>query len=211
MPFRRFVPAVSARAAVPWLLEGLLIVFSVVLGFWVSQLQSARADRDLAARVLTGIHDEIAHNIALLDPYLAMHASWSATLGKEAAETGTQAAFDVFMRVRPPVPSAGTSFPVLRRSAWDAALAGGLIRLVDHDLAAALSEIYRRQQLVDENIQRLAQGALGQASTFDPANRTPSLRLLWLTMLDIQSAEEILAATYRRHMPAVRAAADAAR
>ena len=60
----------------PWLLEGLLIVFSVVLGFWVSQLQSARADRELAARVLTSVHDEIAHNGALLDPYVGMHRTW---------------------------------------------------------------------------------------------------------------------------------------
>ena len=42
MRFRRFLPTFG-KSAVPWLLEGLLIVFSVVLGFWVSQLQSARA------------------------------------------------------------------------------------------------------------------------------------------------------------------------
>jgi hypothetical protein len=132
-------------------------------------------------------------------------------LRQEASETGTQAAFDVFMRVRPPLPDGGTPFPVLRRSAWDAALAGGVIRLFDHDVAAALSDVYRRQQLVDDNIERLARGAFGAASTFDPDNRTPSLRLLWLTMLDIQSAEEMLMDKYRRHAPAVGAALDRAR
>jgi hypothetical protein len=200
------------KAALPWLLEGLLIVFSVVLGFWVSQLQSARADRELAARVLTSVQDELAYNVALLDPYVVMHGAWTDTLKKEAGETGTQAAFDVFMRTRPPIPSGrGTPFPVLRRSAWDGAIAGGVIRLLDHDVAAALSDVYRRQQIVDDNIQRLARGAFGAATTFDPANRTPSLKLLWLTMADIQSSEAMLAASYRRHAPAVRAALDRAR
>jgi hypothetical protein len=207
--FRRFLPI--GKSAVPWLLEGLLIVFSVVLGFWVSQLQGARADRELAARVLTSVHDEVAYNGALLGPYVEMHGAWTAKLGKEAAETGTQAAFDVFMRTRPPLPAGGTPFPVLRRSAWDAALAGGIIRLLDHDVAAALSDVYRRHQIVDDNIQRLARDGFGAASTFDPANRTPSLRMLWMTMRDIESSEAMLAASYRRHAPALRAALDRAR
>jgi hypothetical protein len=208
--FRRFVPTFG-KAAVPWLLEGLLIVFSVVLGFWVSQLQSARADRELAARVLTSVQQEIDYNVTLLAPYVGMHSAWTERLGKEAAETGTQSAFDVFMRIRPPIPAGGTPFPVLRRSAWDAALASGVIRLLDHDVAAALSDVYRRQQIVDDNIQRLARGAFGAASTFDPASRNPSLKLLRLTMLDIQTAEATLAASYHRHAPALRAAIDRAR
>ena len=210
MRFRRFLPAFG-KSALPWLLEGLLIVFSVVLGFWVSQLQGARTDRDTATRVLTSVHEEVEHNLALLAPYVGMHATWTAALKKEAAESGTQSAFEVFMRLRPPLPASGTPFPVLRRSAWDAALAGGTIRLLDHDVAAALSSIYRWQQLVDDNVQRLTRGPFAAASTFDPAGRTPSLKLLWLTMADILSAEEVLAAEYRRHAPALRAAMDRAR
>jgi len=208
--FRRYLPGFG-KAAVPWLLEGLLIVFSVVLGFWVSQLQSARADRELAVRVMTSVQQEIGHNRGLLDSYVGMHRIWMDALAKEASASGSQTAFDVFMATRPPIPASGTSFPVLRRSAWDAALAGGVIRLLDHDVASALSEVYRRQQIVDDNIDRLANGALGAAATFDPASRTASLKLLWLTMADIQSAEAMLAAEYRRHAPAVRAAIDRAR
>lgn len=210
MRFRRFLPTFG-KSAVPWLLEGLLIVFSVVLGFWVSQLQSARADRDTAARVLASVHEEIERNAAVLAPYVGMHGAWTDALKKEAAESGTQSAFDVFMQVRPPLPANGTPFPVLRRSAWDAALAGGTIRLLDHDVAAALSGVYRWQQVVDDNVQRLAQGPFVAASTFDPASRTPSLRMLWLTMADIQTSEEFLVAEYRRHAPALRAAIDGAR
>jgi hypothetical protein len=207
---RRFLPTFG-KSALPWLLEGLLIVFSVVLGFWVSQLQGARAERDTAARVLASVHEEVEHNVALLAPYLGMHDTWTDALAKEAAESGTQSAFEVFMRTRPPTPAGGNTFPVLRRSAWDAALAGGTVRLLDHDVAAALSSVYRWQQVVDDNVQRLAQGPLGAASTFDPAGRNASLKLLWLTMADIQSSEESLANEYRLHAPAVRAAVERAR
>lgn len=210
MRLRRFLPTFG-KSALPWLLEGLLIVFSVVLGFWVSQLQGARAERDTAARVLVSVHEEIERNAALLAPYVGMHGAWTDALKKEAAESGTQSAFDVFMRVRPPLPANGTPFPVLRRSAWDAALAGGTIRLLDHEIAAALSGVYRWQQVVEDNVQRLARGPFVAASTFDPASRTPSLRMLWLTMADIQTSEEFLAAEYRRHAPALRAAIDRAR
>lgn len=209
MRLRRFLPTFG-KSALPWLLEGLLIVFSVVLGFWVSQLQGARAERDTAARVLASLHEEIEHNVALLTPYVGVHDTWTIALAKEAAESGTQSAYDVFRRTRPPLPGT-TTFPILRRSAWDAALAGGTIRLLDHDVAAALSSVYRWQQVVDDNVQRLAQGPFGAASTFDPAGRNASLKLLWLTMADIQTAEAHLAAEYRRHAPALRAALERAR
>jgi hypothetical protein len=208
--FRRFLPAFGT-SALPWLFEGLLIVFSVVLGFWVSQWQGARAERETAARVLASVHEEIEHNAALLAPYVGMHRTWTDALAKEAAESGTQSAFDVFMRIRPPLPSGGTPFPVLRRSAWDAALAGGTIRLLDHDVAAALSDVYRWQQAVDDNIERLARGPFGAASTFDPASRTPSLRMLRLTMADIQYSESLFVDQYRRHAPALRGALERAR
>ena len=127
---------------------------------------------------------------------------------RPVTEPADRAAFDVFFARRPSLPpGADTPFPALVRSAWDATLSSGAIRLLDHETAAQLSDIYRLQQVVDANVERLANGALGAAATFDPANRTTSLRLLWLTLADIESAEAILLRSYRRHLPAVRAAA----
>jgi dimethylhistidine N-methyltransferase len=42
-----------------WLLEGLFIVISVALGFWVTQLREERQSHELAARVLTGLQAEV--------------------------------------------------------------------------------------------------------------------------------------------------------
>lgn len=207
MPLRHLLPK-AGRAVLPWILEALLIVFSVALGFWVSQLQQARADRELTGRVLASLQQELEHNVTQLEPYVAMHRDWRQAMTKPATEPADRAAFDVFFARRPSLPpGADTPFPALGRSAWDATLSSGAIRLLDHETAAQLSDIYRLQQVVDANVERLANGALGAAATFDPVNRTPSLRLLWLTLADIESAEAILLRSYRRHLPAVRAAA----
>jgi hypothetical protein len=96
---------------------------------------------------------------------------------------------------------------VLRRSAWDAAVSGGALRLIDYDLAAALSDIYRAQEIGAGNVDRLAAGVLASADSFDPARRAPTLRLLWLTLADITAAEKALLELGRKHLPALRAAA----
>ena len=48
-------------------------------------------------------------------------------------------------------------------------------------------------------------------ATFDPASRVASVRLLWLTTLDIESAEAILLERYGKHLPMIRAAANVER
>jgi hypothetical protein len=171
-----------------WLLEGLFIIVSVALGFAVAQYGEYRSNRELATRVLKNLQGEVEHNLALLEPMVPIHHKWVEALDK-----------------------AESPFPFLRRSAWDAALSGGTLRLIDYDVAAALSEIYRVQEIATGNVDRLAKGALSTTATFDPASRVASVRLLWLTTLDIESAEAILLELYRKHLPMIRAAANVER
>ena len=207
MRLRRFLPA--SGKAVPWLLEGLLIVISVALGFWVTQIQQGRQDRELAERVLERIAQEIAANAETLEPYVAMHDTWLGrlTTAQTAVDAPTDSAFDVFMNTRPPFPPGAPSpFPFLRRSAWDTALSAGIIRLVDHDLAASLSELYRAQELATQNVERLANGVLTSSNLYNPEDRRASVRLLWLTLADIQSAEVVLRDAYKEQLPKLQAA-----
>jgi hypothetical protein len=203
--FRQTLPAFG-KASIPWLLEGLLIVFSVVLGFWVNQWQQTRADREYADRVLESLHAEVRHNIGVLEPYVAMHRTWAAALNAPPETTASRSAFDVFRATRPRLPDGATSFPSLRRSSWDAAVSGDALRLIDHGAVAALSDIYRGQELVDSNILRLSNGVLNSPAIFDPVSRPQSVRLLWLTVADIQSAEVLLLDRYRRQLPTIAAA-----
>ena len=86
-------------------------------------------------------------------------------------------------------------------------MAGGALRLVDYEVAAALTDVYGMQELAGANLQRLANGPLATAAIYDPASRAAAVRMLWLTLADIQSAEVSLLARYRQHLPAISAAA----
>lgn len=189
-----------------WLLEGLFIVASVALGFGVAQFGAYRSDRELASRVLNSLLAEVAHNSSILEPFVPIHGNWVEALAEAGAAPG-QSALDAFFATRPAMPPGAKSpFPFLRRSAWDAALSGGALRLLDYDIAAVLSEIYRMQETAEENVDRLAQGPLAAVATYDPASRVPAVRLLWLTLADIQSAEAALLDLYQQHLPALREA-----
>ena len=197
---------------VHWLLEGVLIVISVALGFWVTQLQEARSDRRLAARVLDGVLAEVEHNRAVLEPFVPMHRAWANALTNVDTSIARRSGWDVYVATRPAYPAgAQAAFPFLRRSAWDVALSGGALRLIDYDVAATLSDIYQLQELVGANVGRLVNAGFGAATTFDPASQAPSVRLIWLTLEDIAGAEAALLDLYRQHLPTIRAAADAQR
>ena len=207
MEIHAHVPKLGKTPA-HWLLEGLLIVVSVLLAFAVGEFREGRANRELTTRALNGIKAEMEHNLATLEPFVPMHTRWLAALQKADASTGSQAAMDVFFATRPPLPLDGKSpFPFLRRSAWDAAISGGALRLIDYDVAAALADVYRAQELAAANVERLANGALSSTTTYDPASRAASVRLLWLTLADIESAEVLLLDLYRQHLPTIRNAA----
>jgi len=197
------------RKTVPaWLLEGIFIVVSVLLGFGVTQYGEYRDNREFAARALSSISAELASNRQSLEPLLPIHREWVEALFKADTSDTNRAAIDVYFALRPTLPEGAKSpFPFLRRSAWDAALAGGALRLIDYDTATMLSEIYRLQETATENVQRLANGALSSASTFDPADRSAAIRMLWLTMKDIETAESALLDLYRQHLPHIRSAA----
>ena len=193
----------SRRKLPRWLPEIVLVVVSVTLGFGASEYGRYRGDRQLEAVILEGLKAEVEHNLAMLEPMVPFHAAWVRALS-EAEPASTQSGMDVWFATRPSMPNPpGTPFATLRRSAWDAAVAGGSLRLLDYDVTSALSELYRAQDVLTENVNRLASGALSQTATLDPATRNASVRLLWVTLADIYAAEEIVLELYREHRPPV--------
>ncbi len=196
------------KAARRWILESVLIVASVLLAFGLNEFREARAERDLTARMLNGVQAEIEHNLGVLEPFVSMHTQWVGALERADVATGDQSALDVWFATRPSLPPGRDApFPSLRRSAWDAVVAGGGLRLIEYDVAAALTDVYGMQEVVAANLQRLANGPLTTPAIYDPSSRAASVRLLWLTLADIQSAEALLLNRYRDHLPTVAAAA----
>jgi hypothetical protein len=199
------VPKIGKTPA-HWLLEGFFIVVSLALGFGVAQYRESRVNHELAIRVLKSLQAEVEHNLATLEPFVPRHLAWTEALDKAEVSKGTRTGLDVFLATRPA--GAKSNFAFLRRSAWDAALAGGAIRLIDYDVAAALSDVYVSQEIATANVARIVNGPFSSTATFEPASRAASVRLLWLTMADIQSSEAALVDLYRQHLPAIRAAAN---
>ncbi|TAK17940.1 MAG: hypothetical protein EPO35_02065 [Acidobacteria bacterium] len=195
------------KQLVNWLLEGLLIVVSVLLAFGVDEYRDARANRELKHQVLSGIKAEIDHNFAALEPYISIHSEWRRALDTADTSRASESGLDVWFRTRPDLGKSPTPFPTLRRSAWDAAVSSGAVRLIDFNVASALADVYTAQDQVTANVQRLANGPLADAATYDPAKRPAVVRLLWLTIADIQSAEISLVKLYQQHLPTVAEAA----
>jgi hypothetical protein len=192
-----------------WVLEAALIVASVLLGFALAEFGAYRSDRQLAVRALANIEAELEHNLTSLEPFVPLHQAWAEALLNPASPRNGQAAIDVWFETRPDLPSGvGSPFPFLSQSAWDAALDSGVLRLFEYEVSQALSEVYRLQEIAGKNVDRLAEGALSLPSTFDPSSRDVSIRLLWLTLADIQSAEALLLGLYRTHLPLVRSAVE---
>ena len=198
-------PRAGGRPPLHWLLEGLFIVVSVVLGFTVSEYGKARDDRELARRMLTSIQAEIEHNRRTLEPFIPIHRSWSEALDRRNPADATGSAVELFFEARPQLPSEITAnVPLLRRAAWDTAVSTGALRLIDYDLAAGLSEMYRMQEYAYSTF-----GAMfAQPAFFDPAGRAGTFKQAQTMMVEMTWAEEAVLKLYDKHLPAIRAAAE---
>jgi hypothetical protein len=195
------------KTPVHWLLEGLLIVVSVALGFGVAQFRESRSNRELAARVLTGLQAEVEQNLATLEPQVARYRKWLEALAMAGTPKSHETGRDVFMATWPDLNlnDIKDPFPLPRRGAWDAALSTGALRFIDYEVAAGLSEIYQRQQSLESAVEKMPFAA---TSFFDPASREASVKQLAFQINAIELTEGFLVAAYRQYLPAIRAAAN---
>jgi hypothetical protein len=213
MELHAHVPKIGKTSG-HWLLEGVFIVISVALGFWVAQVREERQSHELAARVLRGLEAEVQYNLATLEPFLDIQQKWLDAMERLGAATDRQTGFPVcptsstacgvFFATRPNLGEIKTSFPIFRRAAWDTALSTGALRLVDYDLAAGLSEIYQMQDLFRGNLEKV-----GVSSTdwFDAAARDAAVRKQYMAMVELQYDErQLLLPLYRKYLPLITAA-----
>ena len=198
-----------------WLLEGVFIALSVGLGFWVSGLREAHQQRELAARVLRALEDEIRHNQSLVEPAVPFVRKWITNL-KAAGNSKTlqvdysgcptsETVCGLFFATRPPRGEAISNFPLLRRAAWDTASATGALHLIDIQLVADLSELYQMQEIYKSNLDKV-----GTDSTdwYNPAMREAGARRLFLFLAEVEYDEnEALLPLYKKILPEVQKAA----
>lgn len=191
------------RRSIHWLLEGLLIVVSVALGFSLTQWGERRHDRELAQRMVLSVQAEVEYNRALVDRYIPIHRTWRDALDRHDRASGSGSAVDVLFDTRPSLPAdMNTNVPVLRRAAWDTALSTGALRLVDYDVAAGISEIYSMQEYASSLFPTL----FDDASFFDATMRAATIRLAQTNLRELTFAEESLFALYEKYLPVLREA-----
>ena len=197
----------NEKPAVRFLLEGLLIVVSVALGFAVAQYGESRANQELADRVFEGLRAEVERNLATLEPQLTMHRKWLQALARVAPSNGRETGRDVFMATWPDFNpnDVKSPFRFLNRGAWDAALSSGAMRLIEYDVVERLSEIYQWQESLEAAVEKLPYTT---TAFFDPASRTAVVQQLAFQIFAFALTEGFLLAGYREHLPAIRSAAD---
>lgn len=179
------------------ILESVLIVLSVLLGFALNAWGERRAEHRLADAALANFRREIEANLGELERVQPKHAEFAAQLAAAAATSDPgegRSAFEIFAGL---LPEGGLDVPPLREAAWETAVSTGALRLLEYDLAARLSETYLIQRsTVMPTIQRLAD-RFSDTSNFDPAVRERVLRVHHRLITDLAGQEAYLIETYR--------------
>ena len=195
------------KTASHWALEALMILVSVGLAFGVAEYRESRANHELAGRVLRSLQTEVEQNLAALEPWTDFNRRFLDALAKADTSNSRQSTIDVYLAARPALPAGATlDTPRVRRGAWDAALSTGALRLIDYDIVAALSDIYQTQDLFAAESGRFA-AEMHATAAYDPEMRIVGVRQASAELSEVAYAEKLLIDLYRRHLPAIRAAA----
>jgi hypothetical protein len=183
--------------------ESALVVLSIVLGFTVSEWRQASADRDLATRMLRNVRTEIEHNLARIEARLPRHQKMIAGIASADVSDSRMSAWDViFAKLKEH--GGGLDVAVLPEAAWDAAVSTGALRLIEYDIAAALSEIYGGQALLMRAVDHLFDSY--QPAIFEAGKQREGVQMFHWLLIEIEGSERAVRDLYRKHLPKIQAA-----
>jgi hypothetical protein len=198
--------AKSLRPSSRLLFESALIVFSVLLGFALSEWRQNAADRELAARVLRDVLAEVDRNLATVDAQIGKHQKMIASLRAISTSTTQGTGWDVAIGAM----GGGPDAVPMQQAAWQAAVSSGALRLMDYDIAATLSDIYTTQIDVYGHNVAESSSSLFIPDSFRPESRNETLQLFLWSMINLEGQERYLKAAYERNLPILRRRVDGA-
>lgn len=191
-PSRGWLGADSPRRL---LLEGALIVLSVLLGFAVNAWQQRQNERDLAERVLANFQREIQENLSTLRRSQPLHRQFADRLQAAARQQhADSSAFEVFASL---MPREGLALAPLKEAAWETAQSTGALRLLDYRIASQLSETYVIQRGTMMQTQRLISERFLAPPNFDPAQQRTMLMTSYMLMVELSGQEAYLIEVYQ--------------
>jgi hypothetical protein len=181
------------------LFESALIVFSVFLGFALTEWRASVADRELASRVLTDVVAEVEQNLATLNKQIAQHQEMIASLRAVDAAATEASGWDIAIAAM----HGGPGAVPMRQAAWQATVSTGALRLLDYDVSAALSDIYTTQFDVYGPVAGPAT-QLFVPESFRPDARNETIQLFLWSMIILEGQERFLKEAYERYLPTLR-------
>lgn len=186
--------APRTTAAGRMLVESVLIVASVLLGFGLNAWGERRAARDTERAAIERFRQEIRANLEAVEEAHPRHAAFARRLAESVPDSLVAgSAFDVFYAL---MPEGGLNMRPLRDAAWETALSTGALRLLDYDTAAMLSETYLVQHSsIQPTLERLSDRIM-DPRTFDPAQRDLMLRVHQMTIQELAGQQRYLMVVY---------------
>jgi hypothetical protein len=182
------------------LFESALILFSVLLGFAVTEWRESAADRRLASRVLRDVIAEVEQNLASIDRQIQRHQMMIARLKEVDPSARGGSGWDIAIEAM----GGGPDAIPMQQAAWQAAVSSGALRLLDYDVAAALSDIYTTQIEVYGSSVAQSASSVFVPDSFRPDRKAEVLQLFLWMMINLEGQERFLKAAYDRHLPTLR-------
>jgi hypothetical protein len=119
------------------------------------------------------------------------------------ASDATEPGYDLALKAM----GGGVESPPMRQAAWETAVSSGALRLIDYDVAAAISEIYSTQiNVYSLNVAGLSSSVFTNDS-FNPDNRDETLQMFLWMMINLEGVERYLQEVYANNLPVLNEAA----
>jgi hypothetical protein len=187
------------------LFESILIVLSVALGFAVTEWRQNRADRQLVARVLENVRTEVELNLAQIEQQISRHQQMIKEFESADVSDPRKSAWDITLEIMMKMGGGMDTLP-LRQGAWNAAVSSGALRLMDYDIAAAMSDIYVGPQESYTITTQQAIPAIFTPDTFRPGSQREALQVIRWLIVEVEGRERFVRDIYKRYLPRLREA-----
>ncbi|MEM1220785.1 MAG: hypothetical protein AAGH79_17825 [Bacteroidota bacterium] len=176
----------------------ILIVFSVVLGLYLSERIEDQKNKKDSEKLLTTIKAEVQDNAKLMEYYLPYHAEIEVKMDSLAQVPEFVEAFidDKYILFEAILTRGNFMARRPANDAWDIAKSHPLVVNVDYDKWVALSRIYNQQELTFQPAVDMI-GLMESRDVNAPAEAAANLELMAQKMREFVSREKQLVYYYR--------------
>lgn len=181
------------------LLESVLIVMGVLLGYFANQYRIAQQNQERADAALQAIHTELRPNYRQVRDLLPEHRRMEDSLDGlvQRIATGQEDRVSAAEFRRRVVSQSGFSTPLLRTDAWEIAKETGSINHIDVELASDLSRLYNQQEYYQSKLDKVGENWYVSGNV-NPSNFASTVFATGILVNDIVNQEEDLIERYQK-------------